>query len=256
MKSWLGRLSGKCSEFESLLGHLAHAATVIRQGRTFLRHFFTILSLTHSRRHYVHLDAVAKADLLWWDYFFQGWNGTMFFPQPPTPETHVYTDASGLFGCGGVVWPFQWFHLQWPASWAEVDIAVKELVSVVITSALWGQSWYRLHIRFHVDNMAVVAILKKQSARSPIAHHLLRCLYFYTAFFQFDYTTEHIPGVLNTAADALSRNNNNITLFSSLLPQATQVHIPTPLQDLLLTHRPDWGSTNWIRLFHSTLTML
>ena len=224
VRSWLGRRSGKCSEFESLLGHLAHAATVIRQGRTFLRHLFTILSLTHSRRHYVHLDAVAKADLLWWDYFLQGWNGTMFFPQPPTPEAHVYTDASGSFGCGGVVWPSQWFHLQWPASWAEVDIAVKELVPVVIASALWGRSWYRLHIRFHVDNMAVVAILKKQSARSPIAHHLLRCLYFYTAFFQFDYTAEHIPGVLNTAADALSRNN--ITFFHLYFPRPPRSTYP------------------------------
>ena len=253
VSQWRGRRSGRVAEFESLLGHLSHAATVIRQGRIFLRHLFVLLSSTRSRHHHIHLDAIAKADLLWWEYFLQQWNGTMFFPQPPTPAAHVYTDASGTFGCGGVVWASHWFYLQWPTSWSTVDIAVKELVPVVIAAALWGRSWHRMHIRFHCDNMAVVDILRKRSARSPLAHHLLRCLYFYTALFQFDYTAEHIPGVLNTAADALSRNN--LPLFSSLLPQAVQVQVPAPLQDMLLILRPDWGSPLWIRSFLSTLPM-
>ena len=55
--------------------------------------------------------------------------------------------------------------------------------------------------------MIVVDILQKRSARNTFSHHLLRCFYFYSAFFQFDYHVAHIPSVLNTAADALSRNN-------------------------------------------------
>lgn len=234
------------------MGHLSHAATVIRQGRLFLHHLLVILTSTRSRRHYVHLDEVARADLLWWDYFLQEWNGTKFFPHTPEPGAHMYTNASGSFGCGGVIWPSKWFRLQWPASWATVDISVKELVPVVIAAALWSRSWYRCRICLHVDNLAVVSILRKQSVASPIANHLLRCLYVYSALFQFDYTAEHIPGVDNIEADALSRKNMN--RFSSLLPHATQTHIPSSLQELLLTHRPDWGSTDWIRLFHTTLT--
>ena len=251
---WLGRRSGRYAEFESLLGHLSHATTVIRQGRIFLQHLFVTLASTRSRCHYVHLDVVAKADLLWWYYFLQEWNGSMFFPQPTVSEIHVYTDASGTFGCGGVLWPSQWFSLQWPASWLETNIAVKELVPVVIAAALWGRLWYRCRICFHVDNMSVVLILRKQAAASDVAHHILRCLYFYAVLFQFDYTAEHIPGKENVEADALSRNN--IPLFSSLLPHATQVHIPSPLQELLITHRPDWGSIDWIRLFCNTLGTL
>ena len=222
------------------------------EGRTFLRHLFVTLSSTLSRHRYVHLEAEAKADLLWWNYFLQEWNGTMLFPKSCPLGAHVYMDASGTFGCGGVVGSSQWIHLQWPASWAEVDISIKELVPVVIAAALWGRSWYRQRICFHVDNMGVVGILQKRSARSPVTHHLLRCLYFYSAFFQFEYNAEHIPGIENIAADALSRNN--INLFSSLFPQATHFDVPASLQELLLTHRPGWGSTDWIRLFHSTLT--
>ena len=34
--AWRGKRSGSFKGFESLLGHLSHAATVIRQGRIFL----------------------------------------------------------------------------------------------------------------------------------------------------------------------------------------------------------------------------
>ena len=83
---------------------------------------------------------------------------------------------------------------------------------------------------------------------------MLRCLYFYSALFQFEFSAEHIPGVQNVAADALSRDN--LVLFSSFLPQATQVQIPASLLDLLLIQRPDWGSVNWINLFRDSLLMV
>ena len=50
-------------------------------------------------------------------------------------------------------------------------------------------------------------------ARDPVALLLLHCLYFYSAFFHFRFSAEHVPGVLNVAANALSRNN--LLLFSS-----------------------------------------
>ena len=124
--------------------------------------------------------------------------------------------------------------------------------------------------------MAVVTILQKKSARNRAAHHLLRCLYtytalfhfdysaehvagmlneaalyFYTAFFHFDYSAEHVADVLNGVADALSRGNT--ASFNSLIPQAAQTQVPISLVDLLITQQPDWGSTHWISLFGSTL---
>ena len=251
---WRGRRSGRYKDFESLLGHLSHAATVIRQGRIFLQHLFAILKATRSHSHFVHLDAVARADLLWWDNFLQHWNGLMFFPQFPAPTSHVYSDASGTFGCGAVLLPSHWFRFPWPESWSSMDISVKELVPIVVAAALWGSWWRRSQVCFHSDNMAVVAMLRKRSARGEVAHHLLRCLYFYTAFYQFDYTAEHVPGIHNTAADALSRNNT--ALVSSLFPQAAEVQVPASLMDLLVSQRPNWGSTHWIALFMDTLPTL
>ena len=252
VRPWRTRRSGRHKDFESLLGHLSHAATVIRQGRIFLRHLFSILKAPCPSG-FVHLDVAARADLLWWEYFLVHWNGTMFFQHTPVASIHVYTDASGSFGCGGLVPPSMWFQLQWPQSWASINIAVKELVPVVISAALWGGQWHRSTVCFHSDNMAVVSILQSGSTSDVNALHLLRCFHFYSALFQFDYLAEHIPGVQNNAADALSRDN--LHLFPSLFSQETQYSVPSQLSDLLVSQRPDWGSLSWTALFVDTLGM-
>ena len=99
--------------------------------------------------------------------------------------------------------------------------------------------------------MAVVNVLCSRTARDPLLMHLLRCLVFYAAIYQFDFRAEHLPGSHNLAADALSRNN--LTLFSSLVPQMQQVAIPQPAWDLLVETTPNWGSHEWTILFRNSL---
>lgn len=251
LASWLQRRSGPRADFESLLGHLSHAAIVVRQGRVFLRHLFNLLSATRSRFHHVHLDAMARADLRWWRCFLQSWNGTMFYLSPRSPAVQVISDASGSFGCGAILGSAQWLQIPWPGSWSSVNIVVKELVPIVVAAAVWGRSWYKALVEFHSDNMAVVEIVRKRSARDPLTHHLLRCFYFYAAFYQFDYCIEHVPGVDNMLADAISRDN--LPLFRSFLPQARRIGVPLPVLNLLITQLPDWGSEPWTLLFISTL---
>lgn len=105
-----------------------------------------------------------------------------------------------------------------------------------IAAALWGGRWRSQHVCFHSDNMAVVAIMASRTAGTPLLMHLLRCFSFYCAYHGFHYTCVHIPGVLNVAADTLSRNN--LPLFFSLVPQVLQFTIPTVLVELLVTSQP------------------
>ena len=115
----------------------------------------------------------------------------------------------------------------------------------------WGGLWRGKHICFHSDNMAVVSILSKKTAKSPHLMHLLRCLSFYCAFYCVNVSCVHVPGAMNAAADALSRNK--LPLFSSLVPQASPFPIPGSLVDLLVTSRLDWGSQAWTELFVRSL---
>ena len=70
-----------------------------------------------------------------------------------------------------------------------MDISVKELVPVAIAAGLWGPQWSGKHICFHSDNMAVVAVLQRRSAKSPPPMHLLRCLSLFSAFYCFHLST-------------------------------------------------------------------
>ena len=228
IRSWVGKKACTRKELESLLGHLSHAAAVIWQGRTFLRQLFPLLSVGKSPHYFVRLNAGARADLLWWNVFLQDWNGTSFFPTS-VPAMEVISDASGTYGCGAFSLPHGWFQLEWPESWLHVHITAKELLPVVIAAALWGNQWKSKCICFRSDNMAVVDILKSRTSRDQLLMHLLRCLVFYAAFYRFYFVSEHVPGVLNTAADAISRNN--VSLFLSLNPQMPRRPIPQLVLD-------------------------
>ena len=81
----------------------------------------------------------------------------------------------------------------------------KELVLLVVAAYLWGKHWPGEHVCFHSDNMAVIAIISKGTTKDPLLAHLLRCFSFYSAYFCFHYSAKHVSGVMNTAADALSR---------------------------------------------------
>ena len=171
---------------------------------------------------------------------------------PTLPSTHVYLDASGSFGCWAVCRDInQWFQLQWPTSWIDIGIAPKEFVPVVIAAAIWGPSWAGKHVCFHSDNEAVVWAIQSRSAKHHIMTRLLRCLFLYAAYFNFHYSATHIPGSLNTTADAISRNN--LTLLYSLLPQVEHSTIPHAVLDLLVLQTPDRRSASWTELFVHSL---
>ena len=109
--------------------------TVVRPGRTFLHQLFGLLHIAKAPNHYFRLTIEARADLDWWKCFFHGWNGSSFSPLLSLSH-HVYSDASGTYGCGTVMGSVGYFQLEWPSGQEGVDISEKELVPVVVAAAL------------------------------------------------------------------------------------------------------------------------
>uniref|UniRef100_A0A1X7TIW2 RNase H type-1 domain-containing protein n=1 Tax=Amphimedon queenslandica TaxID=400682 RepID=A0A1X7TIW2_AMPQE len=206
--------------------------------------------LPHQR---TRLDVSCKADISWWSLFVADWNGVSILP-PAHPTIMVASDASGSWGCGAFSQPQgEWFQLTWPSSWKEVNIAAKEMLLIVIASAVWGQHWSGQRVKFLSDNMAVVAALSARSARHPIMSHLIKCLFFWEARYNFEYSAEHLAGKRNSAADALSRDN--VSLFLSLTPQAkaAPTTIPPQIVSLLLDSNLHWTSPTWVWKFRDSL---
>ena len=100
--------------------------------------------------------------------------------------------------------------------------------------------------------MAVVEVIKATYSKDLHMMHLIRLLVFFASKYNFWFTATHIPGKLNVAADALSRNN--IPMFFMQVPQA-DVH-PTavaPALVSLVSQDITWTCKGWIKLFNDTL---
>ena len=114
VQEWQGRKSCSRSDLESLLGSLVHACCVVKEGKTFLRRLFELLSVAKRAHHHLRLNAGALSDLCWWQAFLIPLNQASFarpFMRQP-PQFTIATDALGAIGCGAI-WSPYWFQLQW-----------------------------------------------------------------------------------------------------------------------------------------------
>ena len=157
-------------QLESLLGHLNHAATVVRPGRTFTRHLIQAVRRLKHPQQRTRLDSDCMSDIAWWDTFIQGWNGRSLLPSKTSGPT-ITSDTSGSWGCGAFDHTSsQWFQYPWKEAWLPVNIAVKELLPIVISAALWGSKYKGCTVTFESDNQAVVSALTTRSVRHPICY--------------------------------------------------------------------------------------
>ena len=255
IKSWSGRHSCTKRSLLSLIGQLQHACCVVKPGRTFLRRMITLSTTAKKLHHRIRLNKGFRSDLQWWTYFLPSWRGVGMMSNllsGPCAVT-ITSDASGSWGCGAYLSTGAWFQLEWPKSWASTHITVKELLPLVLAIAMWGRQWHGKSICCRCDNAAVVAMLRSGWCKNEHAMHLLRSLFFFQASYNVSLVAEHIRGVENGLADALSRDNHQ--KFLSCMSSAYQVPevVPHQLMQVLVLQQPDWTSKLWTDLLPVTL---
>ena len=106
---------------------------------------------------------------------------------------------------------------------------------------------------FCCDNAAVVAIVRSGSCKDSVAMQLLRNLFFFVAKFNVNIRIEHLPGAMNGAADALSRNKSSLFFSQVQSAQLLPTPIPRELLQLLVVEMLDWTSKTWTVLWRDTL---
>ena len=237
---WSNRKSCTRRELESLIGTLQHACRVVRPGRSFLRRMIDLLTIPKKPHHHVRLNAQFQADVGWWKAFVVQWNGVAIIPSRAPPSVVVTSDASGQWGCGAWV-QREWFQFQWPANTAHHHIAFKELSAALLAAAVWGPSWRGQRVRWRCDNQAAVFAVTARSCRDKSLMHLLRCLFFFEAHFQFEVEAVYLPGKVNTLADDLSRNRSSSFLCKAPQMRREPSRVP-PQLPLLLFGGIDWTS--------------
>ena len=249
-REWKGRKAGTNRDLLSLIGTLNHACKAVRQGRSFLRWLIDLSKVALHLHHHIRLNVSARSDIQWWYQFAASWNGVSMLLErkKQNPDVVVTSDASGNWGCGAYC-ESQWFQLKWMDCIKTMHITIKEFVPVVMAAAIWGTSWAGKSVLIRSDNAAVVAVINSGTSRDHEVMHLMRCLVFISAKFNFIFSAAHIPGIHNQLADALSRDNYQY--FESHYPQAQRLASPIPqaLVNLLMVSKPDWTSQHWSSLW-------
>ena len=240
-------------DLESLCGLLNHACKVVRAGRSFLRRMLDLLHETcHPPRGRIpiRINASFRSDLAWWLTFVRTWNGTSFLPPPPyLPKRQFTSDASGSWGCGA--WHINsWFQIPWCTGSVTLSIAEKELLPIILACAAWGKTWSGLHIQCRCDNQVVVAGIRSRTSRVKGIMHLLRCLVFIEASYNFHLTAQYIDTHANHLADDLSRNKLSSFLCKVPLADPAPTPVSQQLWELLLNQQEDWTSPNWRAQFN------
>ena len=137
---------------------------------------------------------------------------------------------------------------------AEGDsITWMELLPIVLAGMVWGQAWRGQRIIVYCDNTGAVTVANSGYSRAPRIMHLLHCLFFIRARFEFSLQAVYIEGTDNTLADAVSRNNR--LFLDSQVFRSTYQRTPLPeeLISLLVVEQADWTSEHWTQLFKNCL---
>ncbi len=232
LESFLTRRSATLRDFQSLIGFLNFACSVVVPGRAFPRRLIDCTKGIQKPHHHIKLTKAVKADLQTWLTFLDNFNGKSFFLPDIWESSHsleLYTDAAGSKGYWSI-FGHHWFYGHWPERWHSLNITILELFPIVLALCVWGSHVSNKRITIFTDNAALVEVINRQTSKEPtvmvfIRHLVLTCLRHNILF-----RAKHIPGFLNVQADYLSRFQ--VEEFKALRPDAE--NCPTLIPENLL----------------------
>ena len=230
---WGSKTSTTVKELQSLAGVLQFATYVVRPGRFFVASIWDQIKrqekASNNRHEAWPVAANIHADVAWWAEFTADWNGISLLCDlewSKAERIELFTDAC-MEGYGAL-FGREWFASKWSS--AEIAAANRkkrvsmpffELYALVTAAATWGHQWTGKRITFRCDCMPVVQCLNSGHSDDPGMMSLLRHFCLLACRSQFDFRCEHIPGVLNRAADILSRDGPSQE-FRALCPLANE----------------------------------
>ena len=227
--SFLPKKKTKLRALQSLIGLLNFACSVV-PGRPFLRRLIDKTQGVRKPYYKVNLTKETKKDLQVWLDFLGKYNGKTFFLDSilvTSARLHLYTDAAQEFGFGAIFGKM-WFYGSWPVAWKDYNIVILELFPIVLALEVWGKHLENKTVCLHTDNLALVHIINKQTAKDPLTMILIRRMVIHCLSHNIVFFSKHIPGKYNILADTLSRLQ--VSKFRQLAHHMDTS--PTPYQPL------------------------
>ena len=151
-----------------------------------------------------------RQDMQIWQAFLRDFNGSVVWRSQPrsNAELGLFTDSAGSVGFGAILGS-AWCAQRWPVQWEEwgllANIGFLELFPIWVALAVWPEQFRNQSVVFWSDNMSVVECINQQAARCGMILRVLKEIVLLCLRLNVSFRAKHVPGVLNNAADALSR---------------------------------------------------
>ncbi|KAJ1181534.1 hypothetical protein NDU88_006741 [Pleurodeles waltl] len=152
----------------AVLGHIG-------EGWTFCRHLGVTLAGRQLPHHHVRLRVGVKEDLRSWCVFLKQFNGIPLKTWEVYDwDVQIFSDAAGGSGFG-VYWEGKYCAETWPAAWTGDgrSIAFLKLFPLVVAVCIWGHFLEHHKELFRDNDLAVVQVVNRQSAREAQVLQLL-----------------------------------------------------------------------------------
>ena len=139
----------------SLLGHLAFASRMVKQGRTFVANMLGLASSKTELHQFIILTPDVRADMFMWLSLLETWNGVSVFGDKEftlASTLRLFTDSSSTIGFGAYLQSSEQFLVDsWrnhPLPVTDRSMSYLELYPIVISAIVWGESWKGRKILF------------------------------------------------------------------------------------------------------------
>jgi hypothetical protein len=234
---------------DQFTGRLSWAARLCRWGKAFLGEAYKALARQGSvrRRHRPDVFTTVSmefwtVDVPFWREFLTmvaagEWPGVSQWQLLDNREAarrravhHVTTDASGHWGAGGV-WGWESFAHKWQTNEMDLHISWKELQAIVMAMRRWGPDWAGSRVYLETDNLAAMSYVVRGGGRVPEGRAMMKEIALLAMRYNIDLRGAYIPGVLNDAADAVSRNNANPTTCDYMFSEFERYNDPVHTVD-------------------------
>jgi hypothetical protein len=213
LSRWLHKSKATRHELQQLSGKLIYTSEVIRTGRSYVQPILDCMRTLKEDWHHARVPARARTALAHLQTLIRQYPGKSLMARAPC-DYIIATDASGSIGCGGF-WneTGQWFYLPWRPHHVklydidrDLSITWKELYAIIICAALFASEWQGKTVNILCDNQGAVDLISSRHSRVTEIMDIIFLLNEIEFTHDLIITSSHIPGAVNSTADAISRN--------------------------------------------------
>lgn len=187
----LARITGQC---------ISMVAAIV-PGKLFLRHAYRLLAQRQSWQDKLILDHGTISDLQWWLSALDSWNCHQIRLRPV--DIQIETDASQI-AWGAVCGQFQAMG-HWNARVSSASSNYRELLAILLAIQAFAPMLRGKHVQILTDNVSAAAYLNRLGGSSADLTQVAKAIWAEAYSMDIHLSGKHLAGVLNVAADRLSR---------------------------------------------------